>query len=38
LPGDDSNDFGIDIINEAIDEIAAELCDQCPEPKPYLCC
>lgn len=35
---DDSNDFGIGIIDEAIDEIANELCEQCPDPKPFLCC
>jgi hypothetical protein len=35
---DESNDFGIDIIDEAVEEIANELCEQCPEPKPWLCC
>ena len=34
----EANDYGLDIVDEAIEEIADELCGQCQEAKPWLCC
>lgn len=34
----ETEDLGISIVDDALDEIAEEMCDQCPEPKPFLCC
>ncbi len=34
----EANDFGIDIVEDAMQEAADEMCGQCAEPKPYLCC
>lgn len=33
-----SEDAVLSIVEEALEEVADELCQQCPEPKPWLCC
>jgi hypothetical protein len=37
-PGAEDVDQGFARLEDAIDDTANELCELCPEPKPFLCC